>query len=146
MTTPYLFCRWRGKGQEEKGVDKATGKVRVEVDPKYYRPTEVVSLLLYTIFGGQRNMCTRHFCITNHINKPLYRIAGYFRGVQFLWFSRISGYPQKLDPRNKYDCIVYNGHDGARPRKLNRENFADWPSAKLNPTKISRYTVVLFDS
>ncbi len=37
------MCRWEGKGEEEKGIDKATGKVRVEVDPKYYRPTEVVS-------------------------------------------------------------------------------------------------------
>ena len=40
-------------GQEEKGVDKATGKVRVEVDPKYYRPTEVVSQLLYSTFGSE---------------------------------------------------------------------------------------------
>ena len=47
MTTFYRFCRWRGTGQEEKGIDKATGKVRVEVDPKYYRPTEVVSLAIH---------------------------------------------------------------------------------------------------
>ena len=62
-----------------------------------------------------------------------YHIAGNFRGIQFSWFSRISGYPRKLDPRNKYDCTVYNGHDGTRPRKLNHENFADWPSAKIGP-------------
>lgn len=30
-----------GNGVEEKGIDKATGKVLVEVDPKYFRPTEV---------------------------------------------------------------------------------------------------------
>ena len=36
---------WEGAGEKEKGMDKATGKVRVEVDPKYYRPTEVVSEL-----------------------------------------------------------------------------------------------------
>ncbi len=29
----------------EKGVDKATGKVLVEVNPKYFRPTEVETLL-----------------------------------------------------------------------------------------------------
>ena len=34
---------WEGKGEEEKGIEKSTGTVRVEVDPKYYRPTEVVS-------------------------------------------------------------------------------------------------------
>jgi hypothetical protein len=27
----------------------------------------------------------------------------------------------------------YNGHDGAFPRKLNRKNFADWPSVKIEP-------------
>jgi GDPmannose 4,6-dehydratase len=30
---------------EEKGVDKSTGEVLVEVDPRYFRPTEVDSLL-----------------------------------------------------------------------------------------------------
>ena len=32
---------WRGKGVDEKGVDKKSGKVLVEVDPKYFRPAEV---------------------------------------------------------------------------------------------------------
>tara|TARA_B100000315_G_C14550229_1_gene575394 strand:- start:412 stop:1476 length:1065 start_codon:yes stop_codon:yes gene_type:complete len=36
---------WRGKGLEEEGVDKDSGKVLVRVDPKYYRPTEVECLL-----------------------------------------------------------------------------------------------------
>jgi GDPmannose 4,6-dehydratase len=36
---------WEGKGEEERGIEKATGTVRVEVDPKYYRPTEVDCLL-----------------------------------------------------------------------------------------------------
>jgi GDPmannose 4,6-dehydratase len=36
---------WRGSGVEEKGVDKSTGEVLVEVDPRYFRPTEVDSLL-----------------------------------------------------------------------------------------------------
>jgi GDPmannose 4,6-dehydratase len=36
---------WRGRGVEEKGVDKSTGAVLVEVDPRYFRPTEVDSLL-----------------------------------------------------------------------------------------------------
>ncbi|GHT90438.1 GDP-mannose 4,6-dehydratase [Alphaproteobacteria bacterium] len=34
-----------GKGIDEKGIDKATGKVVIEVDPKYFRPTEVDLLL-----------------------------------------------------------------------------------------------------
>ena len=36
---------WEGKGVDEKGIDKATGKVLVEVDPKYFRPAEVEQLL-----------------------------------------------------------------------------------------------------
>jgi GDPmannose 4,6-dehydratase len=36
---------WRGRGVEEKGVDKATGEVLIEVDPRYFRPTEVDSLV-----------------------------------------------------------------------------------------------------
>ena len=37
--------RWEGEGVEEKGVDVKTGKVLVEVDPKYFRPAEVEQLL-----------------------------------------------------------------------------------------------------
>jgi GDPmannose 4,6-dehydratase len=32
---------WQGNGVKEKGICKGTGKVVVEIDPKYYRPTEV---------------------------------------------------------------------------------------------------------
>ena len=34
-----------GEGENEKGVDKKTGKVLVEVSPDFYRPTDVVNLL-----------------------------------------------------------------------------------------------------
>ncbi len=36
---------WRGDGVEEKGVDARTGKVLVEIDPRYFRPTEVDLLI-----------------------------------------------------------------------------------------------------
>lgn len=32
---------WKGKGVEEKGYDKLTGKVLVDINPKYFRPAEV---------------------------------------------------------------------------------------------------------
>ena len=32
---------WQGEGVNEKGIDKATGRVLVEVDPRYFRPAEV---------------------------------------------------------------------------------------------------------
>lgn len=37
--------RWEGEGLEEKGICTQTGKVLVEVDPKYFRPAEVEQLL-----------------------------------------------------------------------------------------------------
>ena len=40
-----IELEWQGTGVDEKGIDKATGKVLVEVDPKYFRPCEVEQLL-----------------------------------------------------------------------------------------------------
>lgn len=40
-----IELRWEGEGVEEKGIDAKTGKVLVEVDPKYFRPAEVDQLL-----------------------------------------------------------------------------------------------------
>jgi GDPmannose 4,6-dehydratase len=40
-----INLRWEGSGIEEKGVDELTGKVLIEVDPKYFRPAEVEQLL-----------------------------------------------------------------------------------------------------
>jgi GDPmannose 4,6-dehydratase len=36
---------WRGSGMAEQGIDAATGKVLIEIDPRYLRPTEVELLL-----------------------------------------------------------------------------------------------------
>ena len=36
---------WRGNGVDEQGVDRASGRVLVAVDPRYFRPTEVDQLL-----------------------------------------------------------------------------------------------------
>lgn len=36
---------WNGEGLDEKGIDSKTGKVIVEIDSKYYRPSEVDTLL-----------------------------------------------------------------------------------------------------
>jgi GDPmannose 4,6-dehydratase len=36
---------WRGKGVDEKGVDAKSGEVLVEIDKRYFRPTEVEFLL-----------------------------------------------------------------------------------------------------
>ena len=40
-----IDLRWEGEGVEERGIDIATGRILVEVDPKYFRPAEVETLL-----------------------------------------------------------------------------------------------------
>ena len=40
-----IDIRWEGKGVEEKGYDAKTGKCLIEVDPEYFRPAEVETLL-----------------------------------------------------------------------------------------------------
>lgn len=40
-----IDLEWRGTGVDEQGIDRATGRVLVEVDPKYFRPCEVEQLL-----------------------------------------------------------------------------------------------------
>ena len=40
-----LNIEWRGEGENEEGISKEIGKCIVAVDPRYYRPTEVMTLL-----------------------------------------------------------------------------------------------------
>lgn len=42
---PLKTASWEGSGLDEVGKEKATGVVRIKIDPKYYRPTEVDFLL-----------------------------------------------------------------------------------------------------
>jgi len=37
--------KWKGSGINEKGIDSKTGRVLIEVDPRYFRPTEVDLLI-----------------------------------------------------------------------------------------------------
>jgi len=40
-----IMLDWQGSGLEERGIDRATGELRVAVDRRYFRPTEVELLL-----------------------------------------------------------------------------------------------------
>jgi GDPmannose 4,6-dehydratase len=40
-----IDIKWIGKGTEEKGIDTRTGKTYFEINPKYYRPADVNTLL-----------------------------------------------------------------------------------------------------
>ena len=51
--------RWQGEGEAECGLDAASGEVLVQVDPRYFRPTEV-DLLLGDPSKAQRELGWRH--------------------------------------------------------------------------------------
>lgn len=40
-----IQLEWRGSGIDEKGIDSDTGRVLIEVDPRYFRPTDVELLI-----------------------------------------------------------------------------------------------------
>tara|TARA_Y100000589_G_scaffold140640_1_gene134353 strand:- start:1087 stop:2124 length:1038 start_codon:yes stop_codon:yes gene_type:complete len=40
-----VHLRWEGEGENEKGICKTKGNVLVEIDPRYYRPSEVDTLV-----------------------------------------------------------------------------------------------------
>jgi GDPmannose 4,6-dehydratase len=40
-----IALTWRGGGVDERGIDEVTGKTVVKIDPRYFRPTEVETLL-----------------------------------------------------------------------------------------------------
>ena len=50
---------WRGKGANEQGIEAKTGEVRIEIDPRYFRPTEV-DLLIGDPSKAQQKLGWRH--------------------------------------------------------------------------------------
>jgi GDPmannose 4,6-dehydratase len=56
-----MTIAWRGKGAGEKGIEVGTGRVLVEVDPRYFRPTEVDVLV------GDASKARRHLGWTHEI-------------------------------------------------------------------------------
>lgn len=40
-----IELEWRGEGRAEQGIDRKSGRVVVEVDPRFFRPSEVETLL-----------------------------------------------------------------------------------------------------
>lgn len=58
---------WKGENENEKGINKANGEILVEVDPTYYRPTEVDLLVgdatkAKTELGWQPKVEARELC------------------------------------------------------------------------------------
>jgi GDPmannose 4,6-dehydratase len=50
-----ITLEWKGSGIDEKGIDKANGKVLVEIDEKYFRPAEV-DLLVGDASKAKKNL------------------------------------------------------------------------------------------
>jgi GDPmannose 4,6-dehydratase len=50
---------WRGSGIDEKGVDSGSGRILIEVDPRYFRPTEV-DLLVGDATKAREKLGWRH--------------------------------------------------------------------------------------
>ena len=63
VTMPFkevgINIEWTGEGENEKGFDKDTGNVLVQVDPRYFRPTEV-DLLLGDPSKAQKELGWKH--------------------------------------------------------------------------------------
>ena len=65
-----IDIEWKGEGIDEKGIDKATGKVLIEVDPKYFRPTEV-ELLIGDPTKAQKELGWKHECSFDQLVKEM---------------------------------------------------------------------------
>lgn len=76
--------KWEGTGVEEKGIDIATGKVVVEVDPKYFRPTEV-ELLIGEPSKAQKELGWKHkYELIDLVNEMIDADVKTFKREQFL--------------------------------------------------------------
>lgn len=65
FTEAGIELKWQGNAENEKGICKKTGKVIIEIDPNYYRPAEVASLIgdptkAKTVLGWNPNRTSVH--------------------------------------------------------------------------------------
>lgn len=45
------YIKWEGKGDDEVGRDSKTNQILIKINKKYYRPTEVVSMLFICTYN-----------------------------------------------------------------------------------------------
>jgi GDPmannose 4,6-dehydratase len=65
-----IELEWKGKGIDEKGINKATGDVIIEVDKRYFRPAEV-ELLVGDPSKAQKQMGWKHKYSLNDLVKEM---------------------------------------------------------------------------
>jgi GDPmannose 4,6-dehydratase len=61
-----IKLEWRGTGEDERGVDSASGRTIIEVDARYFRPTEV-DLLLGDASKAEKRLGWRHEATVDEI-------------------------------------------------------------------------------
>ncbi|MEX6632498.1 GDP-mannose 4,6-dehydratase [Hyphococcus lacteus] len=79
-----ITIEWRGKGIEEEGIDKETGRVVVRIDPRYFRPAEVEELLAdpkkaHEKLGWKHTTKFRELVsemVREDMNDPAFRVRG----------------------------------------------------------------------
>jgi GDPmannose 4,6-dehydratase len=59
FATVGTHIQWRGGGVDEKGFDAASGRVLVEIDPRYFRPAEV-DVLIGDVTKARTKLGWRH--------------------------------------------------------------------------------------
>lgn len=67
-----IYLDWHGAGVEEKGVCRRSGKTLVEVDPRYFRPTEV-DLLIGDPSKAHRELGWRHETAVRELAREMVR-------------------------------------------------------------------------
>lgn len=65
-----IEIEWEGTGENEKGINKATGEIIIEIDKKYFRPTEV-DLLIGDPSKAQKLLGWKHTCELEDLVKEM---------------------------------------------------------------------------
>ena len=82
-----IEIEWTGQGIEEKGINKKTGKVVIEIDPKYFRPTEVEQLLgdptkARTLLGWNPTKTSFEQLVEKMVRSDMEKVSGESRLVE----------------------------------------------------------------
>lgn len=64
-----VTLKFEGAGENEKGIDTVTGKTVISVDPRYYRPTEVETLLGDPSYAEQKLAWKRNISFANLVKE-----------------------------------------------------------------------------
>jgi GDPmannose 4,6-dehydratase len=67
-----IQLRWEGEGVGERGICAATGRTLIEVDPRYFRPTEV-EILMGDATKAHEKLGWKHECSVRELCTEMVR-------------------------------------------------------------------------